>query len=89
MISQCFAVRDKAVGAFLGPFFVRSKGEAIRSFGDAVNDPKHQFARHLNDYALFQLGSFDDQSGMFTPAVEKVVEGFEVMDKLDMTAPPS
>lgn len=65
---QIFAVLDQAVNAFLPPFHSRAKGEAIRSFSDAVNDKEHQFFRHSTDYILFHLGEFDDGSGMFSTA---------------------
>src|SRR3954469_11190226 len=65
---QIFSVYDKAVQAFLQPFYSRSKGEAIRSFGEAVNDKEHPFAKHAADYSLMQLGEFDDQSGIFHTA---------------------
>lgn len=63
-----FSVHDSAVGAFLPVFFARSKGEAIRSFSQALDDPKHQFAQSRGDYALFQLGTFDDQNGEVSQA---------------------
>jgi hypothetical protein len=65
MILQVFSVFDKAVGAHLQPFFCRSKGDALRSFGDACNDEKHQFYQHGMDYMLVFLGEFDDVSGLF------------------------
>lgn len=61
----CFSVLDKAVGAYLPPFYSRSKGEAIRSFNDAAWDDKHQFAKHAADYILYECGSFDDHTGIF------------------------
>lgn len=62
MILKVFTVYDSATLAFLPPFFCRSKGEAIRSFTQAVMDEGHQFAKHKSDYALFELGEFDDSS---------------------------
>lgn len=59
------AVRDAAVGTFHAPMFFRSRGEAIRSFTDAVNDPKASFGKHAADYDLFDLGDFDDETGLF------------------------
>lgn len=64
MIVNAYSVFDNAVAAFLPVFFARSKGEAIRSFTDAVNDEKHQFSRYKADYALWWLGQFDDQTGL-------------------------
>lgn len=59
------SVFDKAVGAYLQPYFARSKGEAIRSFSDACGDPQHQFNKHSIDYMLVELGYWDDSSGVF------------------------
>lgn len=60
-----FSVYDKAVQAYATPMFFRSKGEAVRSFTDAVNQEKSQFATHAADYVLYYIGQFDDNAGMF------------------------
>lgn len=74
-----FCVFDSAAKAYLPPFFIRSVGEAIRSFTDAVSDTKHQFASHKEDYTLFQLGEWDDNSGMFsTIEPRKIVGAWEI-----------
>lgn len=62
---QVFAVYDKAIGAFMSPFYCRSRGEALRSFTEACNDEKHNFFRHSADFSLMYLGEFDDSSAMF------------------------
>lgn len=59
------SVLDKAVGAFLQPFYSRSRGEAIRSFSDACSKPESPFWQHSDDYVLYYFGEFDDGSGMF------------------------
>jgi len=59
-----FAVLDKAVGAYTKPFFVRTKGEAIRSFSEACNASDGPF-KYPDDYVLYELGSWDDNSGVF------------------------
>lgn len=76
-----FSVFDSAVGAFLTPFFVRSRGEAIRSFQDAVNDAKHQFHSHASDYTLFVFGEFDDNNGDMSSigVPEKVATALELL----------
>lgn len=61
------AIHDSAVGAYLQPFFTRSKGEALRSFIDVCSDAKTQFAAHPGDYHLMYLGDYDDGDGKFTP----------------------
>lgn len=75
----CFSVYDKAVHAFITPFFSRAKGEALRSFMEACQDEKHQFFRHAADYTLFFVGEFDDNSGVFSPLSdpERLVNALE------------
>lgn len=74
-----YTVRDKAVGSFLPPFYVRAAGEALRSFTEAVNDVKSNFAKYPDDFTLFCLGSFDDGSGMFdTVEPQRVVSARDV-----------
>lgn len=79
-----FSVRDEAVGAFLQPMFFRAKGEAIRAFADAVGNPEHQFAKHLNDYVFYFVGEFDDQAGRFVVAEPvRVLGAFECASRPD------
>ncbi|QCQ84932.1 nonstructural protein [Blackfly microvirus SF02] len=63
MILGVYSVFDNAAKAYLPPIFFRSKGEAVRGFVDAINSDGHQFQKHASDYALFELGSFDDSNG--------------------------
>lgn len=65
MILEAYVVHDAAVGAFNRPMFFRSRGEAIRSFEQAVRDPQSGFSSHERDYTFWQVGSFDDASGKF------------------------
>lgn len=51
------AVWDAAVESFGQPFFVRSRGEAIRSFQDEVQKPDSQLHLHPEDYDLYELGA--------------------------------
>lgn len=58
-----FSVYDKSAEAFLPPFFVQTKGLAVRAFTSAVDDVGHHFNKHKSDYTLFELGEFDELSG--------------------------
>lgn len=59
------AVRDSAVDAFMRPFFVPSTAFAVRSFGEAVKEAGSPMSQAPQDYALFELGSFDEETGRF------------------------
>ena len=74
-IKKIFTVYDAKSEAYLPPFFVRSLGEATRSFSDACNDTKHDFFRHSSDFTLFELGSFDELTGILTPLPSPVARG--------------
>jgi len=74
-----FSVRDKAAEAFLPPMFFRSSGEAERAFVSAVRSPEHQFSKHVGDYSLYRLGSWDDASGLFVGVdPELILSGLQV-----------
>ncbi|UDN67736.1 nonstructural protein [robinz microvirus RP_105] len=68
-----YSVNDKAVNAFLPPFFCRTDAEATRSFSQACNDPQHDFNKHASYYTLFALGEFDDENGVLTSNVRVLV----------------
>lgn len=62
---KMYSVYDQGVGAFMAPFMLRSKGEAVRQFMNTVSDPKTEFFRHPDHFTLFELGDYDEQSGKF------------------------
>jgi len=64
---KVFAIRDRAIDSYGQPFFAPSSGAAIRSFSDELNRPdeRNALSKHPEDYDLFALGEFDDQTGEF------------------------
>jgi hypothetical protein len=60
-------VKDRAADAYGRPMFVPSVGVAIRSFSDEVNrqDADNQLYNHPDDFDLYELGEFDDNTGLF------------------------
>ena len=76
MINVIVSVKDRAADAFGRPAFVPSIGLAIRSFSDEVNrdSADNQMFHHSDDFDLYELGSFDDSTGIITMLdVPKVV----------------
>ena len=68
MILQIVAVRDRAMDAYMRPFFVPALGMAMRSFQDEVNrvSQDNPMYRHPEDYDLYHLGEFEEETGKFT-----------------------
>jgi hypothetical protein len=66
MINIICSVKDRAADAFGRPLFVPSVGLAIRSFSDEVNRQAddNQMYHHSDDFDLFELGTFDDNTGI-------------------------
>lgn len=69
MILVVCGVFDSAAECFGRPFFVPSRGVAIRSFRDEVNNPESAMKAHPEDYVLYVMGSFDDSNGQFEVGV--------------------
>lgn len=65
MILKVLAAFDKKARAFCYPFFVPHVDVGLRSFEAAVNGANTVVASHPEDYALFLLGSWNDENGLF------------------------
>lgn len=65
MLLQVYSVYDSGVQSWLSPMFFRSKGEMLRAWSAAVNNPESKFAQHPQDYCLFDLGTWDDDKCKF------------------------
>lgn len=68
MIRVICSVRDSAAELFGQPFFCPSRGVALRSFADEVNRaaPDNALCVHPDDFVLYELGSFDESTGLFS-----------------------
>jgi len=62
MEHKMFVIHDSKANAYMQPWFLTQRAMAQRAFMDCVNDKEHNFGRHPEDYTLFQIGTFDDQT---------------------------
>lgn len=65
MIVKVFCVYDSKAEAYMSPFFMHSRGQALRAFGDTAQDSESQIGKHPEDFTLFELGEYDDDSASF------------------------
>jgi len=63
MIHKMYAVFDSAAKFYHMPFYQKTEAEARRTFTSWCNDPKTPYNVNPDDYTLFALGEWDDQSG--------------------------
>ena len=62
MIYGVFSIRDKAT-CFMSPIVDVSEKSAIRNFARAVNNPDGLMEFAPGDFDLYQIGTYDDQTG--------------------------
>lgn len=58
-------VYDQKAKAYLQPFFSQTLGVALRQFKFAANDQSHDFSRFAEDFTLFELGTFEQDTAKF------------------------
>lgn len=61
-----YAIWDEAARQFLPPFVLPTEAMAVRAFTQAVNADDSTIAKHPKDYTLFDLGTWDGESGLLT-----------------------
>lgn len=66
MILCVFSVFDRQSAAFDRPFYTATRGTAVRGFRDAIQDKASPFHAHPDDYDLYYLGTYNDQTAVFT-----------------------
>ncbi len=77
-----YSIYDTAAGLYSRPFFCQSDAEALRMFSDLSVDAEHPVGKHPEDYAIFRLGTFDDNKGILQNEENECLStGLEVVSK--------
>lgn len=63
---KMFSIRDTKAEVFFPPWYKQTHGEAERAFADIVSDDKSTIHKHPEDFDLFFVGTYDDQTGKIT-----------------------
>ena len=63
---KAFSIRDTKAEGFNTPFFQTTFGLAERAFKEAANDPQSQIAKNKEDFSLYYIGEFDQQTGLIS-----------------------
>lgn len=64
---KAFSIRDQKSEVFNTPFFQKTHGEAERSFRELVTDQKSMVHKYPEDYDLYFIGTYNDQTGLIKP----------------------
>lgn len=80
MILVVMVAYDKKAQAYMTPFFVNNQQLGIRAFKDACNNAESPICRNPEDFSLFRLGTFDDNTGAMklSDVPEPVVEAINL-----------
>ncbi len=61
---KMFAVYDSKAEAYLPPWTAKTTAVALRRFEATAKDENSDFARFGADYTLFELGTWDEDTGL-------------------------
>jgi len=73
MKQQLYAILDEKAALYLPPFTSQNDNTAIREFSAAIGQEGHKFNTHSEDFSLWALGSFDQETGAIQPNDPKIV----------------
>ena len=64
-----YSIFDSAAGVFTAPTIDISDASAIRAFQQAISNPDSLMNFKPEDFALYQIGRFEVESGSLVPMV--------------------
>lgn len=84
---KLYMVNDLKVGHWFPPQTYRNVAEATRSFELAVNEKGTQFNAHPEDYALYEVAEFNEETGEIKPYSAPISLGLAVTFKKPVASP--
>lgn len=67
METRIYSIRDQKSEIFNLPFHKKTHGEAERDFRSLVNDKNSMVHKYPEDFDLYYIGDYDDNTGRITP----------------------
>ena len=64
---KLYSIFDAKANTFCAPFVCVSNGVAVRQLMDLVQDEKTTISKYPEDFSLYFIGDFADDSGMLLP----------------------
>ena len=66
MLNNMYTVYDSKAEIYTNPFHFRNDQEAIRQFTTEAQNPESKLNKHAEDYTLFLLGEYDQDTAEFS-----------------------
>lgn len=73
MVKLICAVRDIAADVYSNPFVALNRNTAMRDFSHACRDENSQLFKNPEDFQLYVLGSFEDDTGVIVGVAPELV----------------
>ena len=78
MIVTMFCIYDMKLATYMSPFPMAHEGQALRAFQNLLDDKSTTMGKYPADFALYQLGKFDDSTGKMQNDYKFVVNGVDM-----------
>lgn len=65
MQTKVFSLYDSKAKMFGPPFYMQTRGMAVRALADLTQDGNSMVSRHPDDFVLYQIAEFDDNTAEF------------------------
>lgn len=66
MKHRMFSIKDTKADVYNKPFYLINEKLVERVAADLLRDKSSEISRHPDDFIMFDLGSYDDNTGTFT-----------------------
>jgi len=73
MKTKIFVIYDVKAQFYNKPFYLQNDAIAIRALTDLKNDPNTDIAKHPEDFILFAIGEYDDETAEIKSHEPKVM----------------
>lgn len=60
------SIFDSAAQLFQKPIFAPSAQQVVRQFGDLCNDKETEYGKHPDDYEVYRIAGWQDDTAKFT-----------------------
>lgn len=82
---KIFAIKDLKIGSFTKPFVDTHEQNAIRGFEQVINDKQSMYAKYPEDFELWKIGSFNDESGKVEGNIQCLTNGMALQKQPEET----
>lgn len=83
MKHKIYAIFDSKAEAMSLPFYYQHEGQATRTFSDWVNDPKTPYGKHPEDYTMYSIGEYEENTGeIIQDKITSITNGLQLKQEI-------